>query len=338
MQTRSISRAQVDALLETMKNQGTEIWVPQKKRQQVDFSPMRGLEDITYEYIRTSRSAKSVFFPEVEELLSYCRDGAADLAMQDRDLHLIPQVLLFGTRPCDAAGIGSLKAVFTKDYQDSIFMKRQEKTTVISISCASCDNDCFCTSVGIAPGDTTGSDILLTKMGSGDYLAEILTDKGEAVVSFAPELFGAAPSVIKEEYLAQVAVKFDQKTLQEKLAGAFEHACWQQVSLACIGCGACAYVCPVCSCFDIQDEGSQKKGKRVRSWDACGLAHFTLHASGHNPRHLQSERWRQRVLHKFSYMPGQLQVLGCVGCGRCSRACPADMNLVEQIEQLVSVL
>jgi formate hydrogenlyase subunit 6/NADH:ubiquinone oxidoreductase subunit I len=36
-------------------------------------------------------------------------------------------------------------------------------------------------------------------------------------------------------------------------------------------------------------------------------------------------------MHKFSYQPQQYELPGCVGCGRCSRACPADMNLKEQL-------
>ncbi|HQG47178.1 MAG TPA: 4Fe-4S dicluster domain-containing protein, partial [bacterium] len=79
-------------------------------------------------------------------------------------------------------------------------------------------------------------------------------------------------------------------------------------------------------------------GTRLRCWDSCGSALFTLHASGHNPRHLQSERWRQRMMHKFSYMPEQLQVPGCVGCGRCLRACPADMNLIEQAQACIAAV
>ena len=109
---------------------------------------------------------------------------------------------------------------------------------------------------------------------------------------------------------------------------------WLEQSLRCIGCGTCAYVCPTCGCFDIQDLFDGKRGMRKRSWDSCGFDLFTLHASGHNPRSVQSQRWRQRIMHKFQYMFEKDNVIGCVGCGRCSRSCSVNMNLKNHLINL----
>ncbi len=337
MQKQIISAVSLESLLEKLKAAGSDMYVPQKEGEQVHFKPMNGVADIVRDYIQTTRSAKSVLFPPVEQLMRFKRDGV-DIVLDDEELSKISQVVLFGVRPCDAAAIASLQAVFTRDYHDVLFATRLERLTIIGVSCVQADGDCFCTSVGLHPGAGQGSDILLTPLQNGGYLAEILTAKGEAIVNQSADLFKPATETEQTVPLAQVAQKFDYSKLHDKLANAFEHPYWQQASLACLGCGACAYVCPICSCFDIQDEGSRNQGHRLRSWDSCGLGLFTLHTSGHNPRHIQSERWRQRVMHKFSYMPDQLQVWGCVGCGRCSRACPADMNLLEQIERLSAVL
>ena len=108
-------------------------------------------------------------------------------------------------------------------------------------------------------------------------------------------------------------------------------------SLRCLGCGACAFVCPTCVCFDIQEEADPNQGERLRCWDSCGFHMFTLHASGHNPRAVQSARWRQRIYHKFSYYPERYDMLGCVGCGKCTRACPVDMNLKEHLIEIAGV-
>ena len=77
---------------------------------------------------------------------------------------------------------------------------------------------CFCTSAGLDLNSAKGSDILLTKLKSGDYLADILTEKGKAVYDFASELFenitDGNQSLAVETIVAEVPVKFDSKTIR----------------------------------------------------------------------------------------------------------------------------
>jgi ferredoxin len=122
------------------------------------------------------------------------------------------------------------------------------------------------------------------------------------------------------------------------LAGNFDHELWRALALRCHGCGACAAVCSTCHCFDIVDEhDSYGAGARRRNWDSCQSARFTAHASGHNPRKSQTERFRQRVMHKFSIYPRRFDAILCTGCGRCARACAAGMNLPEILGRLVQL-
>ncbi len=126
--------------------------------------------------------------------------------------------------------------------------------------------------------------------------------------------------------------------LSEWLARHFDHELWKTLALRCHGCGACAAVCSTCHCFDIVDEhDSYGSGARRRNWDFCQAAKFTAHASGHNPRKSQTERFRQRVMHKFSIYPRRFDAILCTGCGRCARACGAGMNLPEILGQLVQL-
>jgi sulfhydrogenase subunit beta (sulfur reductase) len=217
--------------------------------------------------------------------------------------------------------------------QGQVLQRTHGNTTVVGLSCTQADESCFCTSLGSRPNDKQGSDVLLSPLKAGGFVAEVLTEKGKAVVALAKDAFEPLSGQADVVPPAAVAPAFDAKDLQAKLAAKFDSTLWAEQSLRCLGCGACAFVCPTCVCFDIQDEADTKQGQRLRAWDSCGMRIFTLHASGHNPRDKQSQRWRQRVYHKFAYYPERLGTLGCVGCGKCSRACPVDMNLKQHLAQ-----
>ncbi|HLO57469.1 MAG TPA: 4Fe-4S dicluster domain-containing protein [Bacteroidales bacterium] len=318
-------------LFETLKSKGKKITAPVLRNNKPAFAPVSDYSEIASGFVQTVNSAKETVFPRTEKVFGY-QKKADGMSVQNFNPDDIPETVLWGIRPCDAAALGSLDAVFNWDYKDIIFNTRLSKTTVISFSCATADENCFCTSVNGGPGNTAYCDIQLTQLGATeDYLAEILTEKGKAIYDLLPSVFSKTQGVNKTEYLADVPVKFSHTELSAKLADLFESKHWKEQAMRCLGCGACAYVCPVCSCFDIQDEVHGKCGERLRCWDSCGFSLFTLHTSGHNPRDHQSQRWRQRMLHKFSYMPERLSVYGCTGCGRCSRACPADINIFENI-------
>jgi formate hydrogenlyase subunit 6/NADH:ubiquinone oxidoreductase subunit I len=332
-----IRKDSLEKLFDILKQNSKTIYAPASKNGKVSFKEAERFSGITAGCIQTTQSSKEVAFPRTELILAYTRNKEG-MSVKGIDLKDIPEIILWGVRPCDARGIGQLSAIFNWDYKDEIYNNRLSRVTVFGFSCSKADEYCFCTSVGGNPGNTEGSDILFTQLGEDeDFLAEILTEKGSAVVSLASGLFEKAGVIEKERFLADVPVRFNREEIRQKLEKYFDSEQWIEQSLKCLGCGACAYVCPTCACFDIQDEAHGKSGTRVRCWDSCGFSIFTLHTSGHNPREVQSQRWRQRIMHKFSYMPDRLSVYGCTGCGRCSRACPADMNILEHLISIQEV-
>jgi formate hydrogenlyase subunit 6/NADH:ubiquinone oxidoreductase subunit I len=334
---RLIRKDSLEKLFDILKQNSKKVYAPSSKNGKISFKEAENFSAIVTDYVQTSQSSKDIAFPRTEKILDFSKSKEG-MTVKGTDLKDIPEVVLWGIRPCDAAGIGELSSIFNWDFKDEIYNNRLSRVTVFGFSCSKSDVYCFCTSVGGNPGSTAGSDILFTRLGeNGDYLVEILTEKGSDVVNLASNLFEETSNIEKEKFLTEVPVRFNHKEVREKLDKFFESKEWIEQSLRCLGCGACAYVCPTCACFDIQDEAHGKSGSRVRCWDSCGFSHFTLHTSGHNPREVQSERWRQRIMHKFSYMPERLSVYGCTGCGRCSRACPVDMNILEHLISIQEV-
>jgi len=326
-----------DAIVERLLAAGKKVTAPVRKGNIVDFHEIKGPSDIEYNQVTTVLSAKQVAFPKVDTIVEF-EVLKTDVRTLEIDFEAFPERVLFAARPCDAAGFGPLHAIFNQDYHDQFFLKRYEKTTIVTFSCPAADEYCFCTSVGGNPGNTRGSDIQFTRTGENEFLIEIITPKGKALSALFEDLLTEeTQKTDKEKFLADVPRAFDVEKVYTKLSSVFDNPVWDEQAARCLGCGACAYVCPACACFDIQDEKTSGKGVRLKLWDSCGFSGFTIHTSGHNPRETQGARWRQRIMHKFSYMPHRLEVQGCTGCGRCSRACPADMNIKEHIIQIESL-
>lgn len=327
--SQTITKERLAALAGELRKNGTKVGAPVAAAGKTFY---RYLDDQTTPLfdprLFAVNSIKEFFFPRHEILYTFERIGK-DVLLEDAKPFDTPQVV-FAARPCDAAALPLLDHVFGWDFQDRFYQQRRAMTTVVTLACAEPDPSCFCTSVGLAPSTTAGADaVLLPIEGEADtFEVRCVTEKGK-------KLFEGKTSESDKtgSFGPEPARRFDLEELKKRLREQFDHPAFAgKEMLHCVGCGACTYLCPTCHCFDMVDEGTVNKGRKVKNWDSCQFALFTHHASGHNPRHDQGERQRQRIQHKFAIYPEKFGVILCTGCGNCMRGCVGGLGIRPVLE------
>ncbi len=282
---------------------------------------------------RTKLSAKEFYLPSREVLFHFqvpAREIPRSLAGS------VSERIIFGLKPCEAKGKELVAQVFG---QDPLFRHRLSQSTFIGLGCPRPYKFCFCGALGLDPFAGEGLDVLIWPAGQ-DFLIKALTQKGEELLAqppFSPALQGDESrwANLREEFLRyfQKAPVLDQIDQKEILA-LHQAPFWEKLSLACINCGTCAFLCPTCYCFDVQDEVQGPRGVRVRFPDSCMFEIYSRHASGHNPRGTPTARFRNRFMHKFKYYPQRYGEFLCVGCGRCLAHCPAGVDLWQVLKAM----
>jgi ferredoxin len=281
-------------------------------------------------YVRPRNSIKEFFFPRHEDLYGYRFEGKQIELTEGEEP--AGEQLVIGARPCDAAALPILDRVFNWDYKDPFYNRRRELTTVIAVACQQYDRDCFCSAVGLSPDSSQGADAVLVDFGTSEYEVRVINEKGKRFFAGRTQTSDRVANAVSPPDRP-----IDWEKAKQFLAEGFEDPNWKSMSLRCLGCGACAFSCPTCHCFDIADEGAAAGGARVRNWDSCQFGLYSLHASGHNPRDVQAKRQRQRIYHKFRTYPEKFGATLCTGCGNCTRLCPVALGVRPVLETIGKV-
>ena len=314
-----------------------EIWAPVKKDTSTLFEVIKDPAAVSLDLQNQPVISKKAIFPQTELLFSYDMKGAVtEPGIQDAK-----NTFIFGIRPCDARSFILLDPVFEGDIPDPYYLSRRRTAVLAGIACIQPFVNCFCTSIGGNPFSTEGLDLLFIEHNESLFFIEVVTDQGQKVIDKASSLF-SSPSgeetkrveQLREDANITIQRQIDLTGVPDKLSGLFEHPVWKQFASKCIGCGICTYSCPTCYCFDMQDETTFKQGRRVRTWDSCMFPEYTLHASGHNPRETRTERFRNRIYHKFKFNVDNFKEYSCVGCGRCITLCPVNIDLIEYLSEI----
>ena len=336
-----ISKDNLPKLYAALADVGRLLLPCKNKAGKVDFAPYAADATVELDAPLTSRSAKDVFFPQVEQLLKFQVEGKR-LSMEQ----ILPSeetVVVLGVRACDARSFDILDRVFLQEPVDSYYKARRKNTVLIGLGCSEPEETCFCHAFGIDAAKPETD--VQTWLVDGDLFWQAVTAKGEELTAKLGALLEAVDdiSAVEEQGAMTKKIlsllplhdfKFNDKLPANELK-VFQSKVWEKLAPSCLSCCCCTYVCPTCQCYDIRDyEVAEGKTQRFRCWDSCMAKDFTKMAHG-NPRKSRLERFRQRYMHKLVYFPENNEgIYACVGCGRCLQKCPVNLNIVKVAKAL----
>jgi ferredoxin len=249
--------------------------------------------------------------------------------------------IIIGTPACDAEGLGILDEIYLdEDFKDIFYKSKRENTIIISADCFGILEHCHCLSYGIRPYPTTIADLGIIEK-DNMIIFRILSTKGEqflntmtaavttedkTIVEFIEDKHSSTESLLKEANKGLPDYKRTGILVREA-----KKEIWKKYSATCVSCGACATICPTCTCFLLIDKPGFEKIKQL---DACQYPGFEKVAGGEDGLSELPQRFRNRYMCKYIWKPERFKSLACTGCGRCIEACIGKINKNELFMEL----
>ncbi len=318
---------------QTLVESGT-IFAPLKISQDIhSFKEVDSLMEADLGYSRTMIPPKKFFIAPEETIFAFDKEKEAYYEAQAVN----EPIVLFGVHACDLNALNLLAKVYLESFTDKYYSERRNNTTIIGLSCSP-DEYCFCKSTGTAYANE-GFELFLHDIGE-KYLVRVGSLKGYHLVDQNHTIFSDVTQedvrLYKEAEKARLGSftrSLEMSGLQDLLDMSYDSPIWEEYGETCLSCGSCNLVCPRCRCYDVQDyiDHNLNTGERVRKWYSCMLKEHGLVAGGHNFRATSKERLRNRINCKGSLKEG---MTNCVGCGRCTAYCPAEIDYVEILKKL----
>ena len=293
------------------------------------FAPLENSGELRLDYDVTILPPKKELLPVNEDLLSFDISKPFEV-LANKEMR---KKVLIGVHPYDMIAINMMDKIYLGTHVDEHYETRRNNTVIIASDILSIPDRAFCGSLGTYEVDE-GYDLLITDLGD-TVVIDVGTDKGEEILRMSDGLRDADDEEIEgvKNLRAELPEKYDREIKIDKyqwsevLEENYEHPLWEENARKCLTCGTCTLVCPTCVCYDVSDEVELdlERGKRTRTWDGCLLKEFTLVGSGEIFRETPTNRYRHRYYRKGMYLPMRYGFVACVGCGRCSTQCLADI-------------
>lgn len=355
-----LPRAQLDALLQALRQLGFTLVGPTLRQQAVVYDVIEsaaelpvGYTDVqeagTYRlerrddaavfgYVNAPNSWKTFLHPP-KLTLARVRREAGNLRFEQPS-ETPPKYAFIGVRSCELHAIATQDRVLLGDrWVDEHYRARREANFIVAVNCGQASNTCFCVSMQTGPRASFGFDLSLTELlePSGHrFVVEVGSQRGQSVV----ETLGLAPAVerdaaqadaVVEKTATQMGRELDTSDIRALLYDNFDHPRWDAVAERCLACANCTMVCPTCFCTTVEEVSdlAGTTAERVRSWDSCFTKAFSFVHSG-PVRETRRARYRQWMTHKLATWIDQFGTSGCVGCGRCITWCPVGIDITEE--------
>ena len=282
-------------------------------------------------------SLKPFLLPQQETLAHYAIDqGEYTFTPPEKE----EATIYFGVRSCDLTALLYMDLIFSKPNRDSNYYARRNQSLIITLGCNTPFPNCFCEATGSGPYLEYGYDLQLIDLGDR-YFVAAGRRKGADLLEKWGYFFRQVEDddrKVRYQLFLEARGKFSRNVQ-------VSHACrrlqkqpvpetvWQTLSSRCYDCGGCAYVCPTCTCFSVDDMAlNETQGLRVRSWDACTSSGFTRMAGGHNPVDYRRHALKRRFLHKLRDDFSLHGKVSCTGCGRCIDICFGGVDITTFIK------
>ncbi|MCU7834791.1 MAG: 4Fe-4S dicluster domain-containing protein [gamma proteobacterium symbiont of Taylorina sp.] len=311
------------------------------------FEFLKNHDELRLDYDITILPPKKAFFPPRQVIIEFSHGkfhGTVNAKKQ----------VLLGVHPYDIKAIDQTDFLFTENYEDINYTAYRNATTLVCSNIQTISKRAFWGSIS-HDVPARGHDAFLTKLTDLNeaeeegYLFEVFNEKGHELLSFGQFLLATelqiqqAKSInesIKDKCPQQL--NYSQDEMANTICRSFNNtALWDELAQDCFSCGSCNTTCPTCYCFNVEDSWNidQQSGQRTRYWDSCMTEDFAKISSAdgqsENFRKTTAARMRHRIMRKMVYLNDKLGTQACVGCGRCSIACTADIadpvNIIKRI-------
>ncbi len=315
-----ISQAAIPKLLDHLKKT-YDVFAPQSKNGEVVYAEVQNSSNLILGCETTLLPPKIYFLPPEEELFK------VDVG-RVQETRFEKQFIVFGLSIKDLTAIIQLDQVMSKEPADAFYQQRRAVSTLVAVS----DKE-----VGVPPG----GDLILEKISQEGYLVTTPTEKGRKIAaleffkerdlqgrSTPPKPLSKLDQMLADSELVSKAVEWSRENYPQ---------IWERLGKLCLGCGICTYVCPLCYCTSTEDKTSFDGSvcSRCRFWDACTLPGFAKISGGYNFRPNQKSRYFNWFYHKFVRAYKETGQAQCVACRRCTKYCPAGINIEKVLEEII---